>query len=148
MCNLDTDLHMTELEQVRLCALAMNLPFREVSHNEPQHTIRIMHIPGDPVFVSSNDSFWPFTNDLQMIVIAKRFMLHLDLFAGMAELPFARPDEHGVETKYTSYSDVSINHAIIECIATMQLHSPVKHDDLIATDEQIDAAAAGGTVIR
>ena len=139
---------LTELEQVRLCAIAMGLNFHEVSHNDPERTIRLMYIPGNQLCTPGYDCFWPIKNDVQAMAIAKRFVLKLDLFAGAAELPFPRTNDMGNESNYTAFSDVSINYSIVECIAEMQLHSPVKPEEYKIDDAAIDLAAAGGVIVK
>ncbi len=61
----------TDLEIVRACAEAMDLNTREVSMNQPQHTIRIMHKIGP------SDAYWPLTNDEQMVALIRKHGLCL-----------------------------------------------------------------------
>lgn len=57
---------LSELDMVRICARAMNLDVREVSQNEPQHTVRM---------VSHGNSYWPITRPEQAWALANRFPL-------------------------------------------------------------------------
>jgi hypothetical protein len=99
---------MSELDQVRLCAKAMGCEVWEASQNKPCHTIRFLHP------VNADDQYWPITNDAQAMALVKRFMLKIDAFTGTAEISWDG------NVKFKTYSDLSLNHAIVECVALMQ----------------------------
>lgn len=56
----------------------------------------------------------PLHDDAQAMALMKRFMLDIDAFVGMAQLGYGDGD------RFTSYSDESLNRAIVECVAKMQ----------------------------
>lgn len=95
-----------DIEMVRLCAAAMEIPISEASGNQPQHLFRIGNVGGS--------SYWPLTDDVQAMSLAKRFMLKLDLFAGSASLP-----QESCNNLYLRYDEDSINRAIVMCISDM-----------------------------
>ena len=99
---------MTEVEMVELCAEAMGYEYVVVSNNTPQHTIRRRFKVG------VNESYYPLTDDADAMALVKRFMLVVDAFSGIAMFPF---DD---ATNYKTFSDESINYAIVECVAKMQ----------------------------
>jgi|GEM_PF-3860026 len=82
-------------DQVKLCAEAMGLD------------------------AAGSVGYCPITNELQAMALIKRFMLHVDAFAGMAELPEGiHPDQH--RSFSDESADESINYAIVHCISLMQ----------------------------
>ena len=106
------DVSMPLVEQVKLCAKAMGLEYTEVSKNHPEWTVRIKNSAHCGI---GADQYWPITIEAQAMALVKRFMLTINAFAGMAELP------EGVHKNlHTSFSDESVNHAIVACIASMQ----------------------------
>lgn len=100
-------MNLTLLEQVRLCARAMGLEVREYSGNDDWHTIR-------EVNGLAGDSYWPITNDIQVMALARRFMLEVNFFHGHVCIGYT------AEFQYHTFNDESINHAIVECVAKIQ----------------------------
>ena len=93
-----------QIDNIVLCAKAMELDFYLNSKNTIEHTVRV-----------GNSSYCPYINDDQAFKLAKRFMLKLDIFSGTAEFP---TEVHKFSLK--CFSDISINYAIVECIAKYQ----------------------------
>ena len=94
---------MTDLEATRLCAEAMGL--KRLEYESAPSTF----------FIDDDDTmprYDPLHNDAQCMALVKRFMLHIDAFAGMAEFP------HG--ELYPTYDDDSLNRAIVYCVAKMR----------------------------
>lgn len=67
--------------------------------------------------MGSDVPLWnPLKDDAQAMALVKKFMLEVDAFSNCVDLPALR-DPKGI---YTTYSDESLNRAIVECIAKMQ----------------------------
>ncbi|EKD89732.1 MAG: hypothetical protein ACD_33C00002G0024 [uncultured bacterium] len=109
-------LKLTELDKVRLCAQAMEYDFYEVSLNDPRHTLRIKYKVGDKLFNYNNDSYWPFTYDIQALALAKHFKLIVDYTSCTANFISAH------FPSFKSHSEVSVNNAIIDCVVKKQLY--------------------------
>lgn len=98
---------MTLLEQVRLCAKAMELDVVDFPSSP-----RVWLTPKQ--FEPEPSLYWPITNDAQAMDLAKKFMLSVNFFEGYVSLGY------GTTRLYRSFSDESINHAIVECVAKLQ----------------------------
>jgi hypothetical protein len=101
------------VEQTKLCAQAMGLSVYVVSDHTLEHTVRLEH-QSDPV---NQKQYFPQEIDVQAMALAKRYMLQIDFFVGSARLPVNLYAQIG---DCASFSDESINYAIVECVAKMQ----------------------------
>lgn len=107
---------MDDIEMVKLCAAAMGLEVREVTMNAPEHTIRLMR--------PSGIDYWPFKNDEQAMALVKRF--RLDISALFSEDKDDAWMVRGTVSGWERTQDVSLNRAIVACVAKMQQKYPVR----------------------
>lgn len=107
-CNDHSEEGAAIVRSAALCAQAMGLEYRLVDRNEPCHTVRLRNDLASPV------QYYPIEHDGQAMALVKRFMLKIDGFAKSAEFPFDDQDN------YLTFSDESLNRAIVECVAQRQ----------------------------
>lgn len=100
---------LTDLEITRLCAQAMGIALREVSHNEPQHTLRIVG-----TFGTSYGAYWPLLDDAQVMALVKRLKLQV-----IPSLTYGL-DGWWVTDGHNKYRNDNLNRAICLCVASME----------------------------
>jgi len=84
---------MTDLKATRLCAEAM----------------------GYADYTPHCAWYQPLHDDEQCMELVKRFMLEVDAFSGMAKLQSIAGQD-----SFQEFSDESLNHAVVYCVAKMQ----------------------------
>lgn len=113
---------MTDLEMTKLCAGAMGYDYAVLN-------------PADASFVYCHGTgpgeYAPLRNDAQAMALARRFMMTLDFFAGHAALPI--PGSFG--ERHSTFSDESINRAIVECVAAMQFDRTAQETSTRSAEE-------------
>lgn len=102
-----TEEELNQINNLELCAEVMGYTWTHASKNDPRNTIRCN------IDFNSNISYYPYEDDSQAFKLAKKFMLELDISSGMVQLP------ESYKERYTTYSYISINHAIIECVTKL-----------------------------
>lgn len=105
---------MSELETTRLCAEAMGI---DVTGTPPNGQLEPL---GSGVWLlHSRLPYDPLHEDAQAMALVKRFMLRVDAFSGYCGAPILNNIK--TDCLYDTFSDVSLNHAICECVAKRQL---------------------------
>lgn len=106
---------MKDIELIELCAIAMGY--------DPKYFINrtwgIQLRTANMVLVDYN----PIKDDAQVMALAKRYGLEVDFARLTARVPLslgAYPPPNHTLTRYKAQSSISINYAIITCIAQMQ----------------------------
>ena len=104
--------------KVVLCARAMDLDYTIINEGTPKWRIK------DKAAKHNHEYYYPIVVEKQAMAIAKQFMLKIDFFVGSVELPDALYLKEE-KASCISYSDESINHAIVDCIAKLELMQPI-----------------------
>lgn len=89
---------LTTVDKVKLCALFMGIKFKIAPSNQDQHLIRTNDV---------SKSYWPVTNDDQMLALAKHANLVLDFKSNVVT------DTDIISTT----QDVNINLAVVNSVS-------------------------------
>lgn len=101
----------TDVEDARLCAQSLPIPVIAASLNDPEHTLRWVGSGG-------NQSWWPFTNDKQLMMLIKAHQPDI-------EAPY-HIDGWKVTLGDIWVRDDDLNRAVVQVIAEVQSRRPTK----------------------
>ena len=99
----------SDFELAQMCAYAMGINYVINALEPKEESIGYLDIHGNKCI------YWPFTNDKQAMDLVKRFQLSINAFIGFASLGYVEDDDSEHDS-FLSFSDESINTAIVECV--------------------------------